>query len=270
MFHLGRHSADPELWGAGADALLEILETLRRLWNGWTPRELDLGGGYPAPRDPFGRLLTMRAEAPARAPEVADYAQAICPRLVTGLAELGIAADGIQLEVEPGRALYADAGVHLATVGNIKRQTSPVALTWVETDSSDAYLADVNLEHNRWTCLAAANAAAEPDLLADVTGRTCALDVIVADAGAAGGRGRRRLGLSRYGRLPGCKREQLNALPRPGTVLVSGATAELIRRHETVDDVFARDLIPQHLEDGEGGASGDEHWRATGLEPCPR
>ncbi len=30
MFHLGRHSADPALWGAGADALVEILETLRQ------------------------------------------------------------------------------------------------------------------------------------------------------------------------------------------------------------------------------------------------
>ena len=110
MFHLGRHSADPAVWGAGVDALVEMLETLRRLWNGWTPRELDLGGGYPAPADPFGRLLAMRAEAPARAPGVADYAQAICPRLVTGLAELGIAADGIQLEVEPGRGALRRRG----------------------------------------------------------------------------------------------------------------------------------------------------------------
>ncbi len=266
MFHLGRHSADPAVWGAGADALVAVLERLRQIWGGWIPRELDLGGGYPAPRDPFGRLLEVRAEAPARAPEVNDYAQAICPRLVTGLSGLGIAADGIQLEVEPGRALYADAGIHLATVGNVKRQTSPVALTWVETDSSDAYLADVNLEHNRWTCLAAANACAEPNVLADVTGRTCALDVIVADAELPAVEVGDVLAFLDTGAYQDASASNFNALPRPGTVLVSGESAELIRRHETVDDVFARDLIPQRLGDLDGGATGQEGWRATGLD----
>ena len=39
-----------------------------------------------------------------------------------------------------------------------------------------------------------------------------------------------------------------NALPRPGTVLVTRRSeAELIRRHETLADVFARDLIPERL-----------------------
>ena len=46
-------------------------------------------------------------------------------------------------------------------MGNVKRQTEPMPLTWVETDSSDAYLPDVNLEHNRWTCLPVVNAAAD-------------------------------------------------------------------------------------------------------------
>jgi len=38
-----------------------------------------------------------------------------------------------------------------------------------------------------------------------------------------------------------------NALPRPAVVLVSGTEAEVIRRAETIEDVFARDLIPQRL-----------------------
>ena len=38
-----------------------------------------------------------------------------------------------------------------------------------------------------------------------------------------------------------------NALPRPGTALVRGADAEMIRRHETLDDVFARDRVPARL-----------------------
>ena len=85
----------------------------------------------------------------------------ICRPLAAGLEALEIDPAAIRLELEPGRALYADAGIHLATVGNVKRQTEPMPLTWVETDSSDAYLPDVNLEHNRWPCLPVMNAAAE-------------------------------------------------------------------------------------------------------------
>ena len=266
MLHLGRHSAEPALWSGGVAALAELVERLRERWDGWTPRELDLGGGFPAPRDPFGRRLAMRAEAPARAPAVEAYAEAICPPLVAELGELGLAADRIQLEVEPGRALYADAGIHLATVGNVKRQTSPVALTWVETDSSDAYLADVNLEQNRWTCLAVADAAGEPALVADVTGRTCALDVIVADAELPDLAVGDVLAFLDTGAYQDASATNFNALPRPGTALVSGESAELIRRHETVDDVFARDLIPQRLRDAAAETNGAEGWRATGLD----
>lgn len=266
MFHLGRHSAEPALWSAGVDALARILEPLLQLWPGWIPRELDLGGGFPAPRDPFGRRLPQRAVAPAGSPGVEDYAEAICPHLAARLGALGIAAEQIQLEVEPGRALYANAGIHLATVGNVKRQTQPVALTWVETNSSDAYLADVNLEYNRWTCLAAGKATASTSMLADVTGRTCALDVIVADAELPEVVAGDVLAFLDTGAYQDASATNFNALPRPGTVLVAGDSAELIRRHETIDDVFARDLVPGRLRDGDPDMNGNEGWRATGLD----
>jgi diaminopimelate decarboxylase len=38
-----------------------------------------------------------------------------------------------------------------------------------------------------------------------------------------------------------------NGLPRPATALVHGAEAEIVKRAETVDEVFARDTIPARL-----------------------
>ena len=38
-----------------------------------------------------------------------------------------------------------------------------------------------------------------------------------------------------------------NALPRPAIALVTGAEAEIVRRAETVEDVFARDVVPERL-----------------------
>ena len=153
------------MWRTAVAQLGAILEWAAAEWDGWTPRELDIGGGFPAPRDPFGRLLPQRSNAPDTSPgDRGCTPTRSAPRSGTQLERLGVEAAAVQLELEPGRALYADAGVHLATVGNVKRQREPTPLTWVETDSSDAYLPDVNLEFNRWTCLAAADADASPSV----------------------------------------------------------------------------------------------------------
>jgi diaminopimelate decarboxylase len=264
--HLGRHSADPAMWGSAIGSLGDLLARLRENWGGWIPRELDLGGGFPVPRDPFGRALPQRAAAPERSPDVEVYAEEICRRLAERIAELGVIPEETRLEIEPGRALYADAGVHLATVGNVKEQTEPVPLTWVETDSCDSYLPDVNLEFNRWTCLPVTRADAEPSVVADVTGRTCALDVIVPDAELPNVEAGDVLAFLDTGAYQDVAATNFNALPRPGTALVTGSSAELIRRHETIDDVFARDLIPEHLGGGPAAPNGAAAWRATGLD----
>jgi diaminopimelate decarboxylase len=265
-FHFGRHSADPAMWSAAVDALCALLGELRSRWDGWVPRELDVGGGFPAPRDPFGRLLPQRAAAPAQAPPVADYADAVCRPLIAGLQGLRLDPASIRLELEPGRALYADAGIHLATVGNVKRQTEPVPLVWVETDSSDSYLPDVNLEYNRWRCLLVTNAAADATVTADVTGRTCALDVIVPDAELPPVGAGDVLAFLDTGAYQDATATNFNALPRPGTALVTGDQAELIRNHETLDDVFRRDLIPERLREKEDAAEARSGWSPTAID----
>jgi diaminopimelate decarboxylase len=262
--HLGRHSADPSVWTSAIDSLAALIDELRKRWDGWTPRELDLGGGYPAPRDPFGRLLKLRSSAPDRAPDLGAYAEAICGPLSQQLERLGIDPGDVRLELEPGRSLYADAGIHLATVGNVKRQTAPAVLTWVETNSSDAYLPDVNLEHNRWICLSVDNADAEATMTADVTGRSCALDVIVPDAELPELAVGDVLAFLDTGAYQDAASSNFNALPRPGTVLVTGEEAELIRRHETLEDVFDRDIVPARLAGDSDLAA--RPWRAEGID----
>lgn len=260
--HVGRHSANPEVWGAALSSLGALLAGLRSRWGGWTPREIDVGGGYPAPRDPFGRLDPKRAQAPDQAPPIDAYAKTICESLTRALDRIDVEPASVRLEVEPGRGLYADVGVHLATVGNVKHQRLPTELTWVETDSSDAYLPDVNLELNRWTCVAVSDADAPASVTADVTGRTCALDVIVPDAALPEVQAGDVVALLDTGAYQEAGASNFNALPRPGTVLVCGSEAELIRRHETLADVFARDVVPQRLRRDDSG----DGWRAAAID----
>ena len=63
------------------------------------------------------------------AASVEDFAGVITGALRRGLVDHRFEIDDLALEVEPGRALYGDAGVHLATVRKIKRQTRPLPWT---------------------------------------------------------------------------------------------------------------------------------------------
>ncbi len=205
MMHIGRHGADPGLWAEAIGSLARIAAALRDAWGGWEPAEIDVGGGFPLPRDPTGRTLARRAGAPAP-PPLERYAEAIGGALERELRAVGIDPAGRALEVEPGRALYGDAGIHLTRVLGIKRDG---ARTWVETDSSEAFLPDGLLEHNRWTVLSTARAAAPAGPVADVVGRSCTFDVIVAGARVAAGRAGRGARGARHGGLSGRRGEQL-------------------------------------------------------------
>jgi diaminopimelate decarboxylase len=218
---------------------------LRDATGGWEPREIDVGGGFAVPRDPFGRSEPHRRDAPS-APSIAQYADAITTSLRAELSRRGLPTS-IRLDVEPGRSLYGNAGIHLASVTNVKRQSAPIPQTWVETDTSEAYLPDLNLEHNRWTVFVADRADAAADAVADVVGITCGFDVVVPDAGLPEVESGDILAFIDTGAYQDANATNFNALPRPATVMVTGDQAELVKRAETIEDVFARDLIPARL-----------------------
>ena len=109
-------------------------------WAPWRPRELDIGGGLPAPRDP-----THPDRRPAAA--IDQYAEGITNAL-GGRPGCGWdPARGIVLQIEPGRSLFADAGLHLSHVVHVKTQTRPVPATWIEVDTTEMFMPDLLIEH---------------------------------------------------------------------------------------------------------------------------
>ena len=245
MMHAGRHTTDLDVWSRMMARFVAVVSGLRDATGGWEPKEIDIGGGFAVPRDPFGRSEPHRRDASA-APSIAQYAVAITATLRAELTRHGLPTS-MRLEVEPGRSLYGNAGIHLAAVTNVKRQSAPIAQTWVETDTSEAFLPDVNLEHNRWTVFVADRAAAPATTVADVVGITCGFDVVVPDASLPDVHAGDVLVFIDTGAYQDANATNFNALPRPATVMVTGEDAELVKRAETIDDVFARDLIPQRL-----------------------
>lgn len=250
MAHIGRQGREPKIWAEEARWVAGIVGQLSERWRGWRPREIDLGGGFPAPRDPSAG----GHDEPA--PGINDYAEAITAALRTGLSDAGVAATGIQLEVEPGRSVYANTGVHLTRIRHVKSQNEPVPLRWVETDTSEIFIADVVFERNRWTPVVVDRADAPPTTTADIVGISCNPDVIVADAELPAVGAGDLIAILDTGAYQDANASNFNALPRPATVLVNGAAAEVVKRAETTADVFSRDRVPDRLRDTEADGNG--------------
>jgi len=229
---------------------------------GWTPREIDLGGGYSYPGDPTGRALRA---APAHTPTPAEYASAVADGLDEGLRASGVDPRGIALEIEPGRAVYGSAGAHLSTVLNVKRQAAPVPRVWVGCDSSEVLLSDTGWEHSRWEPVCAEPVTGpHQEVEVDVVGVSCGFDTITPGArlpdGIAAGDVIAFLATGAYEEtLAG----NFNSMPRPASVLVSGGRAELVRRAELLSDVTRRDRLPRRLRGEAPRVVGVDHVSLT-------
>jgi diaminopimelate decarboxylase len=239
MAHLGRHSTALDVWAGMGASFAAAIAGLCTALGGWRPAQIDVGGGYPAPRDPTG--------SGPEAPPIETLAGRLIAALRAGLQAAGIDPSGIRLEAEPGRALYADTGIHLATVRNTKHQSAPVEWDWVETDTTEMFMADLLIEHARFGVVAASRADAPASTCADVVGMSCGFDVLAPKARLPELEGGDVLAFLDTGAYQDACASNFNGLPRPATVLVRGGEAEIVKRAETVADVFARDVIPARL-----------------------
>jgi diaminopimelate decarboxylase len=282
--HQGRHHSRLGYWAGLMAVYGRMIGELSAAWGGWQPEEIDIGGGWPSPRDPLNEemarsefLLTaagypllvglrgigargyhaaMSRIVPALTshttrtppPSIEDFAATALGTLRAELAGAGIRTGGVRLQIEPGRSLYGNAGIHLTRVKVVKRQTKPIPYAWVLTDTTSFFLAGGHFERSRFPHVVAARADAEPVMTADLVGHSCFADQIVlgarfpqVDAGDV-------VALLETGAYQESSASNFNALPRPATVMVRGTEAEVIRRAETVDDVYGRDEIPARLQ----------------------
>jgi diaminopimelate decarboxylase len=252
-FHGGRHSLDPRVWRQIGHGVADAVAAACAALDGYEPQEIDCGGGFPSPRDAVRRALAAERDRPVP-PPVEAFADALGGGLSRGLDEHGVARDGVRLQVEPGRGLYADTGIHVARVLAVKRTSSLAAWSWIGTDTSVINLHDIPYLSGRFEHVVA-NRAGEPATeRSDIVGWTCMVDRITPEAlvqpSVAAGDVIAFLGTGAYQE---CSAANFNALPRPASVLVHGTEAELVRRRETPADVFARDLVPERLRPAVAG-----------------
>jgi len=283
-FHVGRHHPSLWYWEGMMVRFARLAGELSRAWGGWQPSEIDIGGGMASSRDPHNKefprseflltalgypfLIGLRGLGekmyhkllakilavltswgdPKTPPSIEEYGRAATSVLRRELEANGVTTDGVRLQIEPGRALYGDTGIHLARIKSVKRQTSPIPYAWVLTDTTYFFLASGVIEHNRHPFVFVEQPEAPATQTVDIVGHSCFADQIVLGARVPEVDAGDIVALLETGAYQESSASNFNSLPRPASVLVNGDQVELIKRAETIGDVYGRDVIPDRLK----------------------
>ena len=246
--HLGRHSKKLAMWESLARAMTRMITTIRDgVGADWSPHIVSFGGGFPAEMDIESRVAVTDYETPS----VEDFAKAITGTFRDEMKKAGFSTDGLLLEVEPGRAMYNETGMHLTTVHNTKHETSHgMDYRWAETDTSECFLSIGSLNVKPPFPYVVANKADRPsDAKMDIVGITCNYECLCEQAPVPMLEEGDVIAFLETGSYIEPYTCNFNALPRPGMVLVRGDSADLVKRHETNEEVFSRHVVPERLED---------------------
>ena len=163
--------------------------------------------------------------------------------------ENGLSTQGLLLEVEPGRALHNETGIHLTKVHVIKHETASIDRVWAETDTSEVFLSVGSLNVTApFQYLVANKADREANSKVDIAGITCNYECLAEQAPVPALESGDIIAFLNTGSYIEPYTCNFNALPRPGMILVSGDQANWVKRPETQAEVFARDQVPEHLE----------------------
>jgi diaminopimelate decarboxylase len=243
--HMGRHSKHPEIWEAWVRACIKLTREVSDAMGGWSPDCIDVGGGFPSPLDRDPDVAVIDYETPA----LEVFASTVGHSLQSALVEHGFDPEGLRLELEPGRGIHADTGIHLTSVVNVKSENVGMDYRWAEIDTAETFLDGhgFNLERPIYDYFIANRMAAENVALYDIVGQTCNAEILTHQLPAPSLEPGDLVAFLNTGAYGEPNAANFNALPRPGMVLVNGMQAAMVRRAETVDDVFARDELPEWL-----------------------
>ncbi|HYN84357.1 MAG TPA: diaminopimelate decarboxylase [Pyrinomonadaceae bacterium] len=256
--HVGSQTPDVEPFAAAFKAMWEHLTTLQRE-TGHTLEHINLGGGIPVN---YLRDRSQAAELPEH--ERAMLGAELEPSDVLGAAlraaresareaGAGHLLERVEILLEPGRSVIADAGTLLTTVRNIKHRPE-TGDVWLLTDAGYNLLLSMN-NYKWYYHLVSASRAADPhDAGYKVAGPLCDSGDVYFDI-ERGGR------LPDYRKLPRDVRPgevlallnsgayslaqmfPYNGRPLPAAVMArGGGRADLIRRRDTYEDLLAGDV----------------------------
>ncbi len=226
--HVGSQVFAEDVFERSAVIMLEFIAMLREKY-GFEAKELDLGGGYGvryADSDPY-------LDVEQKIGQVAAAIKSECEKL-------GIPMPIIHME--PGRAIVADAGMTLYTVGAVKR--IPGYKNYVSIDGGMTDNPRFALYGSEYTCLAAGKADEKADFFCSLVGRCCESgdiiqeNILLPDSIKRGD----TVAVCTTGAYNYSMASNYNRVPRPPIVMLSGGESYVAVRRESLEDICLNDL----------------------------
>ncbi len=226
-FHLGSGLFEFEPYLAAIDIVLDYTADVRRRF-GFETQVLSIGGGYGVAYHPGDRP-----------PSIADFAEAITTRLRQKCKDHNLPLP--QLVIEPGRAIVAQYGIGLYTLGVIKE--IPGVRTYVSVDGGMGDNIRYPLYGFAQEALLANKASSPNTKKVTISGKYCESgDVLIPEVDLPDPQAGDILAMAGSGAYAVPMASNYNGNYRPAVVFVKDGQARLVRVRETIEDLTARDI----------------------------
>ncbi len=226
--HVGSQVFAEDVFERAAKIMLGFIALMKEK-HGMITRELDLGGGYGVRYDDTDPYLDVEEK-------IAGVAQTIKNECLS----LGI--DMPDIYMEPGRAIVADAGMTLYTVGGVKH--IPGYKSYVSIDGGMGDNPRFALYRARHSCLAAQESAGEGMMRCSLVGRCCESgdiiqeDILLPESIKRGD----IVAVCTTGAYNYSMASNYNRVPRPPIVMLRGGGSSIAVRRESLADICLNDL----------------------------
>jgi len=227
-FHIGSLIFESEPYEKSVEVVLDFAARMKSKY-GFELKELNVGGGF---------AIQYVVDSPA--PPVAYYAEAITSRIISKCRELKLPLPG--LVIEPGRSIVGKAGVALYQVGVVK--DIPDVRCYASVDGGMGDNIRPALYDAVYEAVIANKMLEKEANKVTIAGKFCESgDVLVKDIDLPPVSTGDVIAIPSCGAYCLSMASNYNAAPKPAAVLVKEGKARLIRRHETLEDLTACDII---------------------------
>jgi len=221
--HIGSQITDVAPFHEAVTRVADLVRQLRS--DGHEIKYVDVGGGLGIPYESPGA-------------DFAEYARAYANAVGEPLRRLNV-----HLLLEPGRAILGPAGVLLTTV-QYKKQNDGKRFLIVDAAMNDFIRPALYAAHHEIVSVRPGNSDAPAPELVDIVGPVCESgDFFARDREMPRVEEGDLLAILDTGAYGMVLASNYNTRPRPAEVLVSGKSATLIRRRETIRDLLSAERL---------------------------
>jgi diaminopimelate decarboxylase len=227
-FHLGSPIPDTSPYQTAMNLVLNFAKDMETKY-GLHLIELSPGGGF-----------AVRYTVGYKVPSTADYAEAITTKVTSLVNELGLTQP--KLIIEPGRAIVAQAGVALYSVGSIKE--IPGVRKYICIDGGMGDNIRPALYEAHYEALIANKVGDDEPTNVTIAGKYCESgDILAKDVSLAPVSAGDIIAVPVSGAYSIPMSSNYNMVTRPAIVMVKDGKAHLIRKRESYKDLMRLDSI---------------------------